>query len=82
MSDTLPRVITICREDMETIVDQPYLDGEPRWCFTCRKRLPFRFIMQRPVEISYYGPSPSVRCTGCGAIDGDCFPGSCREWTG
>jgi hypothetical protein len=52
-----------------------------RWCFHCRKQREFEFIVHAPVEeFSYYGASPSVRCSVCGQIDGDLFPGGCREW--
>jgi hypothetical protein len=54
-------------------------DGE-RWCFTCRKRREFMYVVTAPVGISYYGPNPSIRCGTCGAIDGDVFPGTSREW--
>lgn len=50
-----------------------------RWCFTCRKRRPFAFVMTAPTEPSYYGPTASVHCDR-GHGDGDCFPGRYREW--
>lgn len=52
-----------------------------RWCFVCRKRLEFVFQVHTPVdEMSYYGPSGSVRCKPRGHYDGDLFPGRFREW--
>jgi hypothetical protein len=54
-------------------------DGE-RWCFTCRKRRDFLFIVDAPIELSYYGPTPHIECATCGKWDGDCFPGTAREW--
>ena len=51
-----------------------------RWCFVCRKRRPFMFIVTVPAEPSYYGASYSVECDQ-GHYDGDCFPGTSREWT-
>lgn len=51
-----------------------------RWCFVCRKRVPFTLRVMREVEISYYEPNLTVRCTRQGHIDGDCFPGTAREW--
>lgn len=50
-----------------------------RWCFTCRKRRPFVFLVTASVEPSYYGPSVGVECDR-GHYDGDCFPGRYREW--
>lgn len=50
-----------------------------RWCFTCRTRLPFWFIVRVPTAPSYYGPTPGIECEA-GHIDGDCFPGTTREW--
>lgn len=51
-----------------------------RWCFVCRKRRPFYFVIHAPVEPSYYGPVPSIRGE-CGHLDGDVFPGRYREWS-
>lgn len=73
--------VHICRGPaMERVVDKP--DGEPRWCFKCRSRQPFRYTVDAPTEPSYYGPNPSIRCGHCGTDDGDCFPGTAREWDG
>lgn len=57
-------------------------DGEQRWCFTCRKRREFRFVVTEAVdwENDWYGPTPSVRCATCNTTDGDCFPGRYRTW--
>jgi hypothetical protein len=52
-----------------------------RWCFVCRKRLPFTAITYRPSEPSYYGPVSAMKCDGCGTRDGDVFPGHSREWS-
>lgn len=70
--------VHICRgPEMVTAVDKP--DGELRWCFTCRKHVEFRFIVEAPKEPSYWGPVPSIQCPD-GHIDGDLFPGRAREW--
>lgn len=65
-------------------------DGEERWCFTCRKRRTFEMVIDYPTldpDIppeeqtgAYYGPSARVECTHCKTTDGDCFPGTGREW--
>lgn len=52
-----------------------------RWCFGCRKRRQFEHVVTAPVEPSYYGPTHSVKCSGCGLVDGDLFPGREREWS-
>lgn len=54
-------------------------DGE-RWCFICRKRREFEYVRKAPVGLSYYGPHDKIECTVCKTVDGDCFPGSEREW--
>lgn len=55
-------------------------DGE-RWCFVCRKRVPFLYRVHAPVDPeSWYGPNPSIACVN-GHTDGDCFPGRYREWS-
>ena len=53
-----------------------------RWCFLCRKRRMFVYVVVREVEPSYYDPRPSVECVDEGHVDGDCFPGWTREWEG
>lgn len=55
-------------------------DGEPRWCFVCRKRTEFRYIVTAPSEPSYYGPNADIKCGRCNTSDGDLFPGNSREW--
>lgn len=62
---------------MKVIRDE--VDGDGRWCFRCRKRTEFRYIVRAPAEISYYGPNPSIECVD-GHVDGDMFPGDFREW--
>ena len=70
--------IHICREELREIVRRD--DGE-RWCFRCRKRRTFQYVALAPVDpMSWYGPTPQIRCGTCGALDGDLFPGSEREW--
>lgn len=55
-------------------------DGEPRWCFTCRKHRPFTRTVHVPDDpMSYYGPHCTIECAH-GHTDGDCFPGTWREW--
>lgn len=68
----------ICRgPELETVVDEP--DGGVRWCFVCRKRIEFRFIVEAPKEPSYWPPCSSIQCVNS-HIDGDLFPGRAREW--
>lgn len=51
-----------------------------KWCFHCRKRCEFFFIVTVEVEPSYYGPNCYVQCGECKTSDGDCFPGRERTW--
>jgi hypothetical protein len=54
-------------------------NGE-RWCFDCRKRVPFMVTVHAPDDLmSYYGPHAVVACGPQGHVDGDCFPGTHRE---
>lgn len=55
-------------------------DGEPRYCFKCRTKREFQYIVTAPIEPDYYGPIADVRCGACNASDGDLFPGRQREW--
>lgn len=87
----------ILRTPMEEVHRSPLHDGEPRFCFHCRKRRVFDFVVDRPINIamdwywptdeelmdheSYYGPSRRIECTSCHTTDGDCFPGTSREWS-
>lgn len=51
-----------------------------KWCFCCRKRVEFVRVVTVPDGPSYYGPNVTIKCTNCGADDGDLFPGWSREW--
>ena len=51
----------------------------PRWCFGCRGRVTFTYVITEAIEMSYYGPIHEIRCSHCGLIDGDLFPGYERE---
>lgn len=57
-----------------------------KWCFICRKRREFVYIISAPIVTSindtgaYYGPTHQIECTICGTTDSDCFPGTEREW--
>ena len=51
-----------------------------RWCFVCRKRRTFSLVVMAPVALSYYGPHREIECDHCHTTDGDCFPGTVREW--
>jgi hypothetical protein len=52
------------------------------WCFVCRQRVPFFFVVRRDdVEEDYYGPWMSVEDEK-GHINGDLFPGRERVWEG
>ena len=49
-----------------------------KWCFHCRKRHEFFYVVMVPDGLSYYGPSVSID-----GIKDDCtdlFPGWTREW--
>lgn len=51
-----------------------------RWCFVCRERVAFNLTITAPDDpMSYYGPSATVECER-GHFNGDCFPGTYREW--
>ena len=54
-------------------------EGE-KWCFCCRKRREFFYVVTAPIEPSYYGPDPDVKCGTCNSSDSDLFPGRIREW--
>jgi hypothetical protein len=71
----------ICGDRMEETHRRP--DGE-RWCFVCRKRTAFDYVVMMPVidreNPSYYGPTSSIECATCHTDDSDLFPGREREW--
>ena len=50
-----------------------------RWCFMCRKRVPFAEQLIADKEPTYYDPWFVVRCAN-GHPDGDLFPGRYREY--
>ena len=49
-----------------------------RWCFKCRTRHEFWFVVMVPDGLSYYGPHGEAH----GVMDGctDLFPGWSRAW--
>lgn len=51
-----------------------------KWCFQCRKRAEFFYVVTTPIVPDYYGPMANIRCGSCDASDGDLFPGREREW--
>lgn len=55
-------------------------NGKKRWCFTCRKRRDFEYVVQSPAVMSSYGPTPHIECSVCHTHDSDLFPGHIREW--
>lgn len=69
--------ISICGVDEEEVRREPWGDG-PRWCFHCRKRHDFWWVVYAPKGLSWYGPRAAIEgekydCT-------DLFPGWEREW--
>ena len=76
--------VHILHTPMQEIRRRPF--GE-RWCFTCRKRRDFEIVVSAPIVTSiddtgaYYGPTTEIVCTHCRTTDGDCFPGTEREWS-
>lgn len=48
-----------------------------KWCFTCRKRHEFWWVVMAPAGISYYGPSAHME--GVRHECRDLFPGWFRE---
>lgn len=68
----------VCVETEREIKRTP--DGE-RWCFHCRHRRAFEYVVSAPTDpMSYYGPSQAIYCTVCNGYDADLFPGRSREW--
>jgi len=51
-----------------------------KWCFACRKRAAFEFVVIAPDGLSYYGPEGYHECTNCKARESDLFPGWTREY--
>jgi hypothetical protein len=81
MADTM--TVHILHTPMEEVSRKP--NGE-RFCFICRKRREFVYVISRPIVTSiddtgaWYGPTHQIECGTCHTVDGDCFPGTEREW--
>ena len=73
---TIPRVHILHTPLKEVAA---FSEGE-RYCFRCRTRQPFMRVVLVTREMSYYGPTREVRCCVCDELNGDCFPGTWREW--
>lgn len=79
MESPQPLTGHILRVPMHVVSEE--LWGDPRWCFHCRKRVSFTLNVSLPDDpMSYYGASFSMECEH-GHSDGDCFPGTYREWS-
>lgn len=48
-----------------------------KWCFTCRRRHEFWWVVEAPAGFSYYGPSAHMEGIKSGCSD--LFPGWYRE---
>jgi hypothetical protein len=62
-------------------------DGKDvRWCFGCRSRQLFEYVVTAPICITgeeagcWYEPTHSIECSNCLLEDGDLFPGRMRCW--
>lgn len=64
--------IAICGTDMVEYNRHPM---GIKWCFTCRTRNEFNWIVMVPSGPSYYGPTAHSECSGCKSQDSDLFPG-------
>jgi hypothetical protein len=49
-----------------------------KWCFHCRKRDNFDWVVMVPDGLSYYGPHVEIHGVKRGCTD--LFPGWTREW--
>lgn len=67
--------VVICGTDME---EASRRSMGVKWCFTCRKRHEFWWVVMAPVGLSYYGPHVEIQGTRSGCSD--LFPGWIREW--
>lgn len=67
----------ICGPAMRVISEQ---DAGTRWCFRCRKRVPFTDRLWTTVGLSCWGPYIDRTCPS-GHIDGDVGFGWYREWS-
>lgn len=73
---------------LHTPMEETYrrIHGQRRWCFTCREKQWFEYVVQTPICVTgdetgcWYGPTRSIECVVCHTTDGDCFPGTQREW--
>jgi hypothetical protein len=66
--------LVICGTDMEEVFRTS--EGV-KWCFHCRKRHEFWWVVMAPKGISYYGPTAHME--GIGRECSDLFPGWYRE---
>lgn len=62
--------VMICGTDMKEVSRK---SQGIKWCFHCRKRHEFWWVVDAPVGISYYGPNAYM--VGIGRECTDLFPG-------
>lgn len=87
MSERLPERVTICTgPTMREATRDPM---GVRWCFKCRGRHAFEWVVLSPVidwddEASIgsamWGPTAHSECGGCGQHGGELFPGWVYNW--
>ena len=71
--------LVICRTPMKVVHRESL--GE-RWCFQCRARVEFVYLVWDTVEPSYYEPNPGIECVPRSHNDGDMGFGRIRDWWG
>ena len=70
------RNLSICGTTDEETHRKPW---GVRWCFHCRTRHEFWWVVYSPIGLSYYGPRGAVE--GVKPDCSDLFPGWYREWS-
>ena len=70
--------LTVCQPNERVELSRESI-GE-HWCFKCRERREFFRVVTGDAEPGYYEPNPAIICGTCNTDDGDCFPGTYREW--
>lgn len=75
--------LIICRTP--EMAERKRWDEGVKWCFQCRKRIQFWQILRVAsmedaiASMGFWTHDRTIKCE-CGHLDGDCFPGTSREW--
>lgn len=77
---TAPGIVMCTAGPLTEVRRTPY--PHARWCFTCRERTTFDYVVFHPSQDASEldGPEAEIQCHTCRTTDSDLFPGNFRPF--